>query len=240
MRRPPPRRDERTWLSFLIILLVMILGTSLIWRALSLSEEPGVEDGQVLFTPTVLVFEATPVPTLRPTKVATPTPFRVVAISTSTPLRVVAIPTSTPRPPIARTSTPAPPTPIPVSDAEATDVVWEMFQGLHNNDYDRALAATDGQGREQMLMVITNIQDEGRRRGVQPEITIAQLDLYAVERRGASVLVEARYTAGIYARVAVFRPLVETIVGSAIFRVENVNGQPKIVEVVSAEGLPGL
>jgi hypothetical protein len=255
VRTPPPRRQERTWLSFLIILLVMIVAFTLIWRGLSPADETSVgDDRQVRTTPTALIFVATPVssptprppptpppsPTLRPATniVATPRP---ASVATPTPPRAVAAATPTARPPVAQapTARPAPAT-APVSDAEAMAVVREMFDGLHTNNYDRALAATSGQGREQMQTVVANIQDEGRRRGVQPELEITQLNLNIVERRDASILVGAGYSAGVYARVAVFRPLVETIVGTAIFRVARVNGQPKIVEVVSADGLPGL
>jgi hypothetical protein len=174
---------------------------------------------------------ATAIGTRTPT--LSPTPTQTIAPASIATATRASTPTLTPA------STPTP-SPIPVTEAEAKGVVVDFFTALDQDDYAKAVSKGSGQGRVQIQEMVAAIEGSARERGVQPDLEISNLTTDATTQSGAGRLVSSSFNAAAFAIAGPFRLPVSTANGSAVFLVERVAGEPKITEISSIEGLPGI
>ena len=184
----------------------------------------------------------------RVSTVASPTPPGTTVVPSRPPKSRPPTPTQTPaRPPAtatgaalagARTPT-ASPAPSPVSEAQARQVVEDLFGALDREDFASAVSTGHGKAREQIRRMVLAVEEQARERGVQPDLDVTRLELDASGRRGAERLVRSDFTVVAHVKLGGLRVPVQTADGSAVFLVESIGGQPRITEIADVQGLPG-
>ncbi len=129
---------------------------------------------------------------------------------------------------------------MPVTEAEANGVVRDFFTALDQDDYQTAISEGSGTGQQQIRTLVDSIEKSAQERGVQPDLEITSLTTDATTKQGSGRLVSSSFTAAVYARAGPLRVPITSSNASAVFLVERVAGEPKITEITSIQGLPGV
>jgi hypothetical protein len=147
---------------------------------------------------------------------------------TATP---TATPWSTPTPLPTATPTPAPPAVSGVDSSAAEALVREYFGALNDGDYERMLVLTAGEAHEYTSAVIEEVRrgEEENRVSLQP--SVETLDVTEVQEDDTGATVSTRFVIHLHANLGFFTVLARTSAGEGIFRVELVDGEPRIVGI---------
>jgi hypothetical protein len=197
-------------------------------------------------TTTASPIPATATPTAQATKVTLHDPASPTLDITATPAATDSPPTFAPvvftmTPRVTLTPIVMPTsTVVPVTEAEARGVVTDLFAALDQDEYDRAISAGSGLGEQQIRALVSTLQSSAGRQGSRADLSVSDLTLDNAGEEGSARLTKAAFGAAVYSR---FGPLPVTLLstrGSAVFLVDRVAGEPKITQIRSITGLPGV
>lgn len=127
-----------------------------------------------------------------------------------------------------------------VSETEAWESVEALLHALDEDDFERAASLTRGSAREQVSALGAEVARVTSSSGLAADLALWRVSLPGTEARGERRLVRATFDFAALTEMGGLRLPLLFARCSALFVVEQIDGQPAVTDILSVDGLPWM